>query len=325
MYHIYILYNNSYGSFAMNRKFIIELFKYVCNTANMTEIFNIEKLNTTKEEILKKILKKIKDNDTESDKHDDIESDKHDDTESDNHDDNIEYFSDYMITKNKIYNFKNNTCIYISPYQLQLRSNQFVIEYIFERCVKKIIKDDNFTPFFYKFLSNLKPELYATKLESSENTQLINLDLSLLEEINKFSYEYKLHNIFTNTDVTNIQYYKNGIKINDEYYKFKFDTNLNKDNIFDILDNLRDYLFFHDINYKHSNLNIEKIKSCYEWNIHEYDGKESIIIKLPYVKIITDLLNKLWNTENYERKSILSDDLINKIKTLEEIREEMYS
>ena len=311
MSHIYVLYNSCYGSFGMNRKFSIELFKYVCDTANMTEIFDIDKLNTTKEEV----LKKIKDYDKE-----------YDNKEYDN----VEYFSDYMITEKKIYNFINNTCIFISQYRTDLRSNQFIIEYIFERCVKKIIKDDNFTPFFYKFLSKIKPEIYATKLESSETTQLINLDLSLLEEINKFSYDHKLLKRLTNTDVLNIQYYKNGIKINDDYYKFKFDTNINRDNIFDILDNLqgneiRDYLFFHDINYKHSELRIEKIKSCYEWSIHEYDGQECVIIKLPYVKIITDLLNKLWNTENYDKQTILSDDLINKIKTLEEMRKDMYS
>ena len=55
MSHIYVLYNSCYGSFGMNRKFSIELFKYVCDTANMTEIFDIDKLNTTKEEVLKKI------------------------------------------------------------------------------------------------------------------------------------------------------------------------------------------------------------------------------------------------------------------------------
>ena len=68
----------------------------------------------------------------------------------------------------------------------------------------------------------------------------------------------------------------------------------------------------------------EKIKKCYNWKIHEYDGSESIVLYLPFDTIIEDLLNNLWKTENYVNKSILSESLINKNKDLSELKKDMY-
>jgi hypothetical protein len=314
MSYQYVLYNTCYGGFSVNTQFLIELFKHAYTENKIADIFKIEKLEKTKEEILQKIQK-------------------NDDYDSDIDGDNIEYFSNYIITQNKIYNFDDNTYIYISPYNDQFRSKQFVIEYIFDRCIKKILKDNNFTPFFYNLLSKIKPEIYANIYDEKEQnySDLIYIEPSLLEEINSFSCEHKILKRLKNVDdIHDVKYYKNGIKINDKYYKFKFDTNINKDNIYDVLNSLDydefiNYLLFHDINGGHADLSIEKIKTCYDWNIREYDGQESVIVKLPYEKIIHDLLNKLWNTENYQPQCILSNELINKIKTLEETKKEMYS
>jgi hypothetical protein len=114
-------------------------------------------------------------------------------------------------------------------------------------------------------------------------------------------------------------------KFNDKYYKLKFDTNITKDNIYELLhDDLLDIILFNDINDKHSDICIDRIKSCYKWEIDEYDGKESVIPKLPYEEIIEDLLNKLWKNENYSDKSILTNTLIDKTHTLKDLKNKMW-
>lgn len=303
----YILYNTCYGGFAVSRKFLTELFKYAYDNNKISEFFRTKMLKTTKNEIIEE-LKEY------------------------NEYDNVEYFHDYLITEENIYNFENNTEIDISPYNYNIRSNQFTIEYIFDRCCKKIIFDDNFTPFFYYFLSKLKPTIYGTKIENTDINQLVDIDHILTEQIDNFVPQYKTEkipkNLLNNDKIDNIKFYKNGIKINEEYYKFKFDTNINKNNIYDILYNINevlfDFLLFYDINDRHSKLSVEKVKTCYAWSIREYDGKEDVILKLPYDKIIEDILNKLWKTENYINKSVLTDSLIDKVKTIKELNEDKY-
>ena len=305
MDHQYVLYNTCYGGFAVSQKFLIELFKYAYDNNKISDFFKIEPLKTTKEQIIEELK----------------EYDEYN---------NAEYFQDYMITEEHIYNFKNNTSIYISPYNYNIRSKQFAIEYIFDRCCKKIVKDDNFTPFFYQFLSKLKPTIYGIKIEDSDINQLVNIDDNLIENINTFDFQHKIPRKLLNNDskYDEIKFYKNGVKINEDYYKFKFDINLNKNNIYDILYNidedLFDFLLFYDINDKHSKLSVEKVKTCYDWSIHEYDGREDVMLKLPHDKIIEDILNKLWKTENYINKSVLTDSLIDKVKTIKELNEDKY-
>ena len=347
--YIYVLSNACFGGFGMRPKFIVELFKfYAHNPEILSEIFDIRKIeeNFDLQTKIDKYNNVIKDKCDEDNSYEDNSDDDADDVYGYNK--NIEYFLDYVIIKSNIYNLKNNTYIHISPYCTELRSNQYVIDYIFERTIKKIINNDEFTPYFYNFLSFYEPEKYCTKLENNQINELIDITSEFENDI--LTYDILTYDILTyninnnkrikkrrnrhiienkNNNITDYKFYKNGIKKISEksYYKFNFDTNITKDNIYDIFekyDFILENILFDDINYTHASLMCEKIKNCYKWKIHEYDGSESIELYLPYDTIIEDLLNNLWKTENYDNKSILSESLINKNKDLSELKKDMY-
>lgn len=331
----------------MKPRFLIELFKfYAHNPEILSKIFNIQKIEENF------------DLQTEIDKYNNVNKDKSDENDNKINDDvynfddgscdynkNIDYFLDYVIIQNNIYDLKNNTYIYISSHCTELRSNQYVIEYIFERSVKKIINNNQFTPYFYNLLSFYEPAKYCTKLENNQIDELIDITSELENDI--LSYNINNNKPIKNRRNKNIddyKFYKNGIKkISDNtptsllgstldvkrnsYYKFNFDTNITKENIYDIFkkyDFILENILFDDINNNCASLMCEKIKNCYNWKIHEYDGSESIELELPYDTIIEDLLNNLWQTENYVNKSILSEFLINKKKDLSQLKKDMY-
>ena len=309
--HIYLLYNLSYGGFNMNRDFLIELFKiYQAHTEIGKTIFKCDKYYD--ENFIKKKLDKL----------------------------DIEYFMNYAITGNYIINIKDKLVYYISEECANLRSNQYVIDYIFERTVLKIINNNEFTPYFYHALFQLDKDKFSSVISNQENHELIELEHISQQDIYTYKLEKKLkrnrrHRIIEDnngnvtTDLSHITFYKNGYKIDNIYYKFNFDIDINKNNIYDILSNINngaflDYICFDDINGYSASLSIAKIKLGYKWEIDEYDGSESIKLSLPYEDIIDDLLNKLWNTENYDTKTKLSDKLIDKLKTLKDLSKEMY-
>ena len=330
--YIYVISNACYGGFGMRPRFLIELFKFYSHNAEiLSKIFNIRKIEENFD--LQTEINKCKS--------DDICSDDDDDDDVYGYNKNIEYFMDYVIIKNNIYDLKNNTYIYISSNCTQLRSNQYVIEYIFERSVKKIINNNEFTPYFYNLLSCNEPAKYCTKLENNQIEQLIDITSEFENDILTYNTNNNINNnkpikkrknrhiIKQNINIDDYKFYKNGIKKISEnsYYKFNFDTNITKDNIYDIFekyDIILENILFDDINYTYASLMCEKIKKCYNWKIHEYDGSESIVLYLPFDTIIEDLLNNLWKTENYVNKSILSESLINKNKDLSELKKDMY-
>jgi hypothetical protein len=306
---MYILYNSSYGGFSMNRDFMIELLKrYPPHTDIGKTIFQFGE--ACEIDFIKKKLEKL----------------------------DIEYFMDYIIHHNNIINIKDKLIYDIRNYDTELRSNQKVIEYIFERTYFKIIQNNEFTPYFYHAIFQLDMEKFSTILTEENHNELVDLEYTTQENI----YSYKIEKILkrsrrrriiennnTTKDLSHIKFYKNGFKINDTYYKFTFDVNITLDNLFEIISNicdgsLLDYIFFDDINGEYATLSIQRIKCGYIWKISEYDGSESIKLNLPYEDIISDLLNKLWNTENYNTRTKLTDYLINKQKTLKELSNEMY-
>ena len=329
--YIYVISNACYGGFGMRPRFLIELFKFYAHKPEiLSKIFNIRKIeeNFDLQTKIDKYNSDIRDN---SDDDDDVDDDVY------GYNKNIEYFLDYVIIKSNIYDVKNNTYIHISSYSTELRSNQYVIDYIFERTIKKIINNDEFTPYFYNLLSCYEPAKYCTKLENNQIEQLIDITSEFENDILTYNINnkkplkrrIKRNIIEKNKNIDDYKFYKNGIKKISEnsYYKFNFDTNITKDNIYDIFekyDFILENILFDDINYTHASLMCEKIKNCYKWKINEYDGSESIELYLPYDTIIEDLLNNLWKTENYVNKSILSESLINKNKDLSELKKDMY-
>ena len=297
--YIYIIYNESYGGFAINRKFLIELFKkYPVHTEIGQNIFDSMKENSNY----------FKD---ENDIKNDIENDTKNNIKND-----VENYLHYKITKKYIIDTINNTTYYVSKYCDQLRSNQYLIDYIFERTLNKIKKNNEISLYFYKkllFNNKLNYNKFSTKI--NDDTELINYDKFYVDENDDEIYkDYK--------------FYKNGFKIlkNNEYYRFNFDIkNITKENIYDTLynidNNLADSIFFDDINDIHSQLSFEKVKKIYKWNITEYDGLETIHVKLPYHDIIKELLNYIWN-KNISTSIV--ESLINKEKTIEELVSEIY-
>jgi hypothetical protein len=283
---------------------MIELFKY-CHENNIIDKFYTHKeLKETKENILR-----------------------------DEPDEEITYYLNYVLTGNYVYDFNNNKSYYICTYRYDLRSHQVLIDYIFERGIRKIIVDNTFTPYFYNVLLRLDFTKYCDEIVDPKLSDELGdlIDSALYENIINFKFENKLPRHFKkDIDFKNYIIFKNGFKFNDKYYRFKFDTNITKDNLYDILneidkDNtLLDFILFDDINDKHSDICIDRIKLCYKWEIDEYDGKESVIPKLPYEDIIEDLLHKLWKTENYSDKSILTNTLIDKTHTLKDLKNKMW-
>ena len=121
--YTYIIYNSDYGGYSMNRDFLVELFKrYVMDKNIRDKLFNFENNNN--------------DNLNE----DDLET---------------EYFLNYRITNERIFDISNGTNYYLSEHCTEFRSNEYVINYIFERTLLKILNSNEFTPYFYRVLFQL--------------------------------------------------------------------------------------------------------------------------------------------------------------------------
>lgn len=305
--YVYILYNSTYGGFSMRREFLIELFKiYPAHTEIGKKIFTMEKINN--QEIFKK---------------ENLET---------------EYFIHYMITDKYIIDTHNNEYYYISELCSDLRANQELIQYIFERTYLKIINNDEFTPYFYNALFQFDKIKFTKEITEEEaNTRLIELTQLSQDEIYDFTPENivnrrRRRHIIKNDNnrlPKNIIFYKNGFKQNDSYYEFTFDINITKNNIYDILSEINDcilldYILFDDINGSCASLSIEKINKSYEWKISEYDGSETVRLSLPYKNIIEDLLNHIWKTESYENKTNFASQLIDKSKTIQDLLKNIY-
>jgi hypothetical protein len=306
--YTYIIYNSDYGGYSMNRDFLVELFKrHPVHTDIGKKIFQFEKIE---ENLLDKL--------------DNLET---------------EYFLNYRITNDRIYDIINNESYYLSEHCTEFRSNPYVIDYIFERTVLKILNLNEFTPYFYRVLFQLDRDKFSTRID--DYIELIELENVTQESIHNYNLEIIYNrarrrriliiNNIPNTYLTNIKFYKNGFKLinENEYYKFNFDININENNLYDILskiDNgsLLDFILFDDINGSHSSLILDRIKKEYIWKVSEYDGSESIKLSLPYEDIINDLLNHIWKTEDYITKTNLSQYLINKEKTLKDLTHNMY-
>jgi hypothetical protein len=309
--YIYILYNDCYGGYSMNEDFIIELFKrYPESTEIGGTIFKM----------------------------DDIKNE----NDINNKDLNIEYFMHYKITKNKIINMQTNKYYFISPFCTELRDNQYLIDYIFERTLMKIIKNNDPTPYFYNELFQLDKDKFSQEITAEQIGELIELEhikqkdiLDFVPEIITIGQRHRRRNRQNQNNIINIKnniyFYKNGFKQNDTYYKFKFNMNITKDNLYDIItsididENLLNRILFDDINGNNSLLSIIKIKKIYNWKIREYDGTESVILNLPTDDLIDDLLNKIWETKDYKPKCKLTELLINKNKNLKELKQEIYN
>ena len=300
--YIYILFNSANGGYSMNHEFLIELFKkFPSNTDIGKKIFNMEK----KENI----------------------------NHQDENDLDIEYFMHYKITDKYIIDTTNNEYYYIDKYCTHLRNNQDIINYIFERAYSNIIENNEFTPYFYNALVQFEKNTYLKEVSTEyAESNFIELNYVSRTDIYNFipikimNHRRRRHIIDNNINriPSNIYFYKNGFKENDIYYEFTFDININKNTLYEILSpisncGLLEYILFNDINSYGSSLSIEKINKAYDWKISEYDGIESVIISLPYKNIITDLLNHIWKTENYQNKTIFAEQLINKSHTLSDL------
>lgn len=312
--YLYIIYNADYGGYSMNTDFIIELFKrYPSHTEIGKQIFR---------------MKNIEENDNS-----------YNANSLDNLD--IEYFMHYVITKNRIIDTKTNKYYYISEHCSELRDNPYLIDYIFQRTFIKIIKNGEFTPYFLNSLFQFDKTHFSHQITEQEAAdRLIELEHLTQKEIDEYVpaiiiKRVRRRRIIEENNgqqfIKNIKFYKNGFKQNNIYYEYNtnINTNINKDNLFDVLSDisngaLLDYILFYDINGSHASLSLDRIKKGYIWKVSEYDGAESIKLSLPYDNIIEDLLNYIWKTENYESKTNLTSSLIDKSKTLKDLAKEMF-
>ena len=311
--YTYIIYNSDYGGYSMNRDFLVELFKrYVMDKNIRDKLFNFENKNNNNDNL----------------NEDDLET---------------EYFLNYRITNERIFDISNGTNYYLSEHCTEFRSNEYVINYIFERTLLKILNSNEFTPYFYRVLFQLDRDKFSTQIQNENDlVNLVELENVSQESIHNCNLQIiynrarrrhiLIRNNVPNIDLTNIKFYKNGFKLinQNEYYKFTFDININQNNMYEILseiDNgaLLDFILFDDINGSHSSLSLDRIKKGYMWKISEYDGSESIKLSLPYDNIIDDLLNNIWKTEDYTFKTNLTQSLINKEKTLKDLIHDMYN
>ena len=289
--YLYIIYNADYGGYSMNMDFIIELFKrYPLHTEIGKQIFKMIKL---------------KENDIN-----------YNANSLDNLD--IEYFMHYVITKAKIINTKTNEYYYISEHCTDLRANQYLIDYIFERTFMKIIKNGEFTPYFLNSLFQFDKTQFSHQITEQEAIErLIELEHLTQKEIDDYVPAFIIKRVQRRRIIeeNNGQTFIKNIK----FYKNVYDT------LSDIANGaLIDFILFYDINGSHALLSLDRIKKGYIWKISEYDGVESIKLSLPYDNIIEDLLNHIWKTENYEPKTNLTVSLIDKSKTLTDLAKDMY-
>lgn len=157
-----------------------------------------------------------------------------------------------------------------------------------------IIKDGKFTDYFYKIIV---PRLGFYKFESAQEefeTNTLNIpyrditnvsigtdsSIGTIDSITVFSNSYcKYINTIKNTRPF--------------YYKFPFDeTNWKTSGI-------ASYVCFHNILQNNSDLSIIELGDDLDFEIHEYDGQERINLKLPYEKIIQELLKYIDVMETF--------------------------
>ena len=154
--YTYIIYNSDYGGYSMNRDFLVELFKrYVMDKNIRDKLFNFENKNNNNDNL----------------NEDDLET---------------EYFLNYRITNERIFDISNGTNYYLSEHCTEFRSNEYVINYIFERTLLKILNSNEFTPYFYRVLFQLDRDKFSTQIQN-EN------DLVNLVELENVSQE-SIHN-----------------------------------------------------------------------------------------------------------------------------------
>lgn len=314
--YLYIIYNSDFGGYSMNLDFIIELFKrYPSHTEIGKQLFK---------------MKNIEENDNDINYNVNSLDNLH-----------IEYFMHYVITKNKIIDTQTNKYYYLTEYCSELRDNQYVIDYIFERTCMKIIKNGEFTPYFLNSLFQFDKTHFSHEITEQEAVdRLIELEHLTQKEIDDYVpaiiiKRVRRRRILEDNNgqlfINNIKFYKNGFKQNNIYYEYNtnINVNINKNNIFDALSNISnntliDYILFYDINSCYASLGLDRVKKGYIWRISEYDGSETIKLSLPYQNMIEDLLNLIWKTENYEPKTSLTISLIDKSKTIKDLEKEMH-
>ena len=163
-----------------------------------------------------------------------------------------------------------------------------------------IIKDGKFTDYFYKIVV---PRLGCYKFESAQEefeTNTLNIpyrditdgsigtditDGSIGTDDNTYSIT-----VFSNSYCKYINTIKNTRPF---YYKLPFDeTNWKTSGI-------ASYVFFHNILQNNSYLSIIELGDDLDFEINEYDGQERINLKLPYEKIIQELLKHIDVMETF--------------------------
>lgn len=177
-----------------------------------------------------------------------------------------------------------------------------MIEYLMKRYDDNdiIIKDGKFTDYFYKIIV---PRLGCYKFESAQeefekntlNIQYRDItDGSIGTDITDGSIG-TVDNIYSIRVFSNSYCkYINTIKhTRPFYYKLPFDeTNWKTSGI-------ASYVFFHNILQNNSDLSIIELGDDLDFEIHEYDGQERINLKLPYEKIIQELLKHIDVMETF--------------------------
>ena len=177
-----------------------------------------------------------------------------------------------------------------------------MIEYLMKRYDDNdiIIKDGKFTDYFYNIIV---PRLGFYKFESAQEefeTNTLNIpyrditDGSIGTDITDGSIG-TVDNIYSISVFSNSYCkYINTIKhTRPFYYKLPFDeTNWKTSGI-------ASYVFFHNILQNNSDLSIVELGNDLDFEIHEYDGQERINLKLPYEKIIQELLKHIDVMETF--------------------------
>ena len=221
-----------------------------------------------------------------------------------------------------------------------------MVEYLMKRYDYNdiIIKDGKFTDYFYKIIV---PRLGFYKFESTQEefeANTLNIpyrditdgsigtditDGSIGTDDNTYSIT-----VFSNSYCKYINTIKNTRPF---YYKLPFDeTNWKTSGI-------ASYVFFHNILQNNSYLSIIELGDDLDFEINEYDGQERINLKLPYEKIIQELLKHIDVMETFiepimncrgelakasdiaqPNMSKLTKELLTKEKNLNELYKALY-
>jgi hypothetical protein len=145
-----------------------------------------------------------------------------------------------------------------------------------------IIKDSKFTDYFYKIII---PKLgwykfHCSKEEFEENTVNISPTI-IIGDIDNEKYTISVFNnsyCMLDNPTRNTQLF---------YYKLPFDESNWKTS------GIASNIYFHNILQNNSHLSIVELSDDMDFELREYDGQESINIKLPYEKIIEELLKHI--------------------------------